>query len=85
MFPNIKKVKILTPIISMRPCKAIQVYTTITPLQFCFFIQLCDQHWKTEWHVSGWKISPVYKNQKPNNMQASCYFVSASHFTNLLF
>lgn len=64
MFPNIKKVKILTPIISMRPCKAIQVYTTITHtplLQFCCFIQLCDQHWKTEWHVSGWKITPVYK------------------------
>lgn len=69
LFPNIKKVKILTPIISNKTMqsnsKCIQQSPPPAPhSHFCFIIQLCDKQWKTEWHVPGWKILPVYKKQK---------------------
>ena len=91
MFPNIKKVKILTPIISNETMQSnLKCIQQSFPLQFCCFIQLCDQQ-KIEWHVPGWKISPVYKktnkrtNKNPTtNMQDSCYFVSVNQFTNFL-
>ena len=82
MFPNIKKVKILTPIISNETMQS-KVYTTIISPSV-----LCDWQ-KIEWHMPGWKISPVYKKKKKTttnnpatNMQASCYFVSTSYFIN---
>ena len=62
MFPNIKKVKILTPIISNETMQS-KVYTTITSPSV-----LCDWQ-KIEWHVPGWKISPVYKKKKKKNHQ----------------
>lgn len=64
MFPNIKKVKILTPIISSETMQSnSKCIQQSSPPHFCCFIQLCDQQQKTEWHVLGWKISPVYKKQ----------------------
>lgn len=51
----------------MRPCKAIlSVYNNHPPLTFAALYN-CDQQQKTEWHVPGWKISPVYKTKKANN------------------
>lgn len=64
----------------MRACKAIQSVCNNrppTPLWFCCFVQLCDQHQKTEWHFCDWKTaltrkcSPVYKVVATSCMQVN--------------
>lgn len=89
MFPNIKKVKILTPIISNETMqsnlKCIQQSPAPSVLLLYTTVESTPKN--SRMRLVG-KFHGVYKKQqkKPLNiMQNSCYLVSASQFTNLLF
>lgn len=83
MFPNIKKsqdsytnylnetMQSNSSVYNNHPPSVLLLYTTVwsTP-----------ENWIDVW-LENFTCN---KNQKPNNMQASCYFVSTSHFTNIL-
>lgn len=85
MFPNIKKVKILTPIISNETMqsnsKCIQQPPAPSVLLLYTTVESTPKNPLT--CLVG-KFHVFTKTKKPNNMQNSCYLVSASQFTNLV-
>lgn len=83
MFPNIKKVKILTPIISNETMQS-KVYTTIISPQFCVIDRKLNGICLVEKFHQFTKKKKKPTNNPATNMQASCYFVSTNYFINFL-
>lgn len=65
MFPNIKKVKILTPIISTKTMQSNSncIQQSSPPPTFAALYN-CDQQQKTEWHVPGWNFTCLQKQSQ---------------------